>query len=165
MEVLSIRYCRICGSDMAQEEDICVKCGGVQIGRHKKPSTGLLILLLVSGFILVVMLGIVSAISIPRLSAARACDCNAVALRNAAGVKKAAESFFSRNGVYPDTVAQLDFKADEGVSVNLVKTGERSCTLVVAHVDGSGEFVACPGDERIFFRARSHPGDGFVPVR
>lgn len=74
MEVHSICYCRVCGSDMTNEEEICVKCGGVQIARHKKPSPGLLVLLVLSGFILVVLLGIVSAISIPRLSAARTGD-------------------------------------------------------------------------------------------
>lgn len=65
MEVFTIRYCRICGSDMAEEEEICVKCGGVQIARHKQPSPGLLILLVVFGFIVVVLLGVVSAIFIP----------------------------------------------------------------------------------------------------
>jgi len=76
METLSISYCRVCGSDMSPDETICAKCGGVRVLKKKGHSTVLLVILVVCGFIAVVLLGIVSAISIPKLSAIRIYDCN-----------------------------------------------------------------------------------------
>lgn len=72
MKTLSINYCRVCGSDLSPEEEICTKCGGVQFFGKKQTSTVVIVLLVVAGFIAVVLLGFLSAVSIPRLSALRA---------------------------------------------------------------------------------------------
>jgi len=164
MDQLSIHYCRVCGSDVAPEEKICTKCGGVQFFGGRENPHRQLVMLLVGGFIAVVLLGVVSAISIPKLSLARTDDCDAVALRNTVAVKLSLESAFAGNGDYPETIEQLHCAIDKGVSVRLINAGGK-CTIVVLHMDGNREYRASPGQDRIFSRLRNLPGERFAPVR
>lgn len=165
MEGHCIRYCRFCGSDVLVGVEFCPKCGGNQSLRSKEPVTVRLVLLVAAGLFGIILLGIASAVALPRLASGRTRECNAVTYRNMVSAKQAMDSYFLGNGVYPDTVEQLRFKAGEGVSVNLIKTGERMCTLVGVHVNGTKEFATCSGESDIYCRNRTVPGSKFLAVR
>jgi len=165
MEGHCIRYCRICGSDILVSDEFCAKCGGNQTLRSKGSSTSRVVLLVVAGLFGTILLGIVSAVALPRLASGRTKDCNTVAYRNIVSAKQAMDRYFLSTGAYPDTVEQMRFKSDEGVSVNLIKAGDRMCTLVVMHVNGSKEYVACSGESDIYCRNRNVPESQFMAVR
>jgi len=165
MEEHSIRYCRICGSDILVSEEICPKCGGSQTLLRRGPSTVWIIALIAAGFIGIILLGIVSAVVLPWLVSFRANDRDTSAYKNIVTAKKALDSYFVTNGAYPDTLEQLCFKADEGISVNMIKTGDRMCTLIAVHVNGSKEFAACCRVPDIFRRNSNTPESKFLAVR
>jgi type II secretory pathway pseudopilin PulG len=164
MEELSITYCRLCGSDIFVSEEFCPKCGGRQKANRKVPSTGWLVVLVIAGLLGIILLGIVSAVALPRLASCRTRECNMLAYKNVVTAKKALDRYSVSNGAYHDTVEQPSFKADEGVSVNLIKTGETVCTQVVVHVNGSKEFAACSGEPDIFCRNRNSSDSRFLAI-
>jgi len=165
MEGHCIRYCRFCGGDVLVSVEFCPKCGGNQPLRSTGPVNGRLVLLVAAGLFGIILLGIAGAVALPRLASGRTRECNTVTYGNVVSAKQAMDSYFLSTGVYPDTVEQLRFKADEGVSVNLIKTGELMFTLVVVHVNGTKEFAACSGETDIYCRNRTVPGSKFLAVR
>ncbi|MGE0827085.1 MAG: type IV pilin protein [Candidatus Binatia bacterium] len=91
---------------------------------------------LIELLIVVAIIGILSAIAIPRFAEYRAQSVCAGPVADAKNAFIALESYFARNLSY-GTLADTDFRGTEGVSVQIVNT----TPLVVAAIDNSGR---CP---------------------
>lgn len=101
MEGHCLKYCRFCGSDVLVSDEFCPKCGGNQPLRSKEPVPGRLVLLVAAGLIGIILLGIASAVALPRLASGRTRKCNAVTYRNMVSANRPWTAIFSATASTP----------------------------------------------------------------
>jgi len=164
MVSFAFKCCRVCGGDIDLEVDICTLCGSRQRVEKRFGSNGLLIVLAALGFFGIMLLGIMSARAIPQFISIESKNCNAAALESVNSAKSGMEMYYSMNGRYPDTLAQIFFKPEDGVTVTLKISSDKSNVLVGLHERGDKEYLVIPGKAAIYCRDRHRQGARFVPV-
>lgn len=165
MNGFAFKCCRICGGDITTDAQICPLCSSLQQPEIKSCSTRLIIALAGLGFIGITLLGIMSAHAIQHFVSLRINTCNAVALKNIKAAIVGLDKFFAQNGRFPDTLDQILFRADDGVTVTLTETSDsRKYRLVSFHAQGDEEYLAMSGKIRIFYTKRNKPGYGYFVV-
>lgn len=159
MGEFAFKCCRICGGDITIDAQICPLCSSRQQPEKRFCSSGLIIALAGLGFIGIMLLGIMSAHAIQQFVCFRTDTCNAAALKNVKAAKVGLDKYFVRNGRFPDTLDQIFFKPDDGVTVTLIKTADsKSYDLVSFHTQGNKEYLAESENMGIFYRKRNKPG-------
>ncbi len=164
MDEISIHYCRICGSDILQSDEICPRCGSIQSVKRDGLGPGWVILFAMVGFLGIAILGIVSARAIPQLTSGVDNAYDKSALYSISAAKRALDGYIRRNGVCPDSLRQISFRPDEGVSVELLRTGDGACTMIASHRNGQTEYAVSSGGEKIYQRSKTAPESRFVAV-
>jgi hypothetical protein len=155
MAEFASKSCRICGGYITTDAEICPLCCSRQHPEKNFFSTGLIIPLAGLGFFGVMLLGIMSAHAIQHLIHYRTSTCNAAALKNVKAAKGAVDHYIAHNARNPETLEQLNFKPDDGVTVSLTKNSDSSYTLVSFHKQGDEEFLAVSGTNRYFCKKRN----------
>ncbi len=158
------KCCRICGSDITIDAEICPLCSSRQQPGKRLISTGLIIALAALGFFGIMLLGIMSAHAIQQFICFRTTTCNTAALKNLKAAKVGLDQYFARNGRYPETLDQVFFKPDDGVSVTFNKVADKSYRLVSFHKQGDREFLAVSGKMGIYCKKRSRSPFRYVMV-
>jgi hypothetical protein len=158
------KCCRICGSDITIEAEICPLCSSRQQPEKRVISTGLIIALAGFGFFGVMLLGIISAHAIQQFICFRTTTCNAAALNNLKAAKVGLDQYFARNGRYPETLDQIFFKHDDGVSVTFNKVADKTYRLVSFHKQGDREFLAISGKMGMYSKNWSESSFRYVMV-
>lgn len=149
------KCCRICGGEITIDAEICPLCSSRQQPAKRVISTGLIIALAGLGFFGIMLLGIMSAHAIEQFICFRTTTCNAVALKNVKTAKVGLDRYFARNGRYPETLEQIFFEADDGVTVTFNKVADKSYRLVSFHKQGDKVFWAVSGKMRVYCKKRS----------
>jgi predicted nucleic acid-binding Zn ribbon protein len=165
VEDFSYICCRVCGGEIPLDAQTCPLCSSRQQIETRIWSSLMIIALALVGFVGIVFLGILSARAIPEFACFRSNTCNAIALKNIRGAKSGLENYFSRNGRYPDTLGQIMFTPEEGVTVTLSKVSDRNYLLLGRHERGDREYLAVSGKDGIFSREKNQPGLQFVAVK
>ncbi|MDD2337680.1 MAG: hypothetical protein PHD01_14020 [Geobacteraceae bacterium] len=165
MRGFAFKYCRICGGDITTDAQICPLCSSLQQPDKKFCSTRLIIALAGLGFIGITLLGVMSAHAIQQFVSFRTNTCNAAALENIKTAIVGLDQFFAQNGRFPDTLDQILFRPDDGVTVILTETSDRrKYSLVSFHVQGDKEYLAMSGKMGILYTKRNKPGFGYFEV-
>jgi hypothetical protein len=95
----------------------------------------------------------------------RTSTCNALALKNFKAAKGALDHYIARNARYPETLEQLNFKPDDGVTVSIKKDSDNSYTLVSFHKKGDVEFLAVSGTNRYYSKKRNQSFFHIHPIK
>lgn len=154
MGEFAYKYCRICGGDITIDAEICPLCSSRQQPEKRFISTGLIIALACMGFFGIMLLGVMSAHAIQQFICFRTTTCNAAALKNAEAAKVGLDQYFARNDRYPESLDQILFKPDDGVSVTFNKVSDKSYRLASFHKQGDKEFLAVSGITRIYCKKK-----------
>lgn len=154
MGEFTYKNCRICGGDIPIDAEICHLCSSRQQPEKRFFSTGLIIALACMGFFGIMLLGIMSAHAIQQFICFQNTTCNAAALKNAKAAKVGLDQYFARNGRYPETLDQIFFNPDDGVSVTFHKVSDNSYRLDIFHKQGDKEFLSFSGTTRIYCKKK-----------
>lgn len=91
---------------------------------------------LIEMLIVVVIVGILAAIAIPRFGSAKAKAFDAAARSDLRNAVSAQESYYSDNQVYAGDAADLEFTPSENVTVTIESAGAGDYTMIAEHAQG-----------------------------
>lgn len=150
----AFKCCRICGGDIDLNEQTCPLCSSRQQPEKRFCSTGLIIVLALLGFFGIMLLGIMSAQAIQQIITVRTNTCNTTALNTIRSAKIGVAKYFARNNRFPETLDQIYFKPEDGVTLTLNTSADSSYRLVSFHAKGDKEYLAVSGKMEISYKER-----------
>jgi Tfp pilus assembly protein PilE len=120
-------YCQKCGNKLIEGAEVCPNCGARVLGPEGKPvSSGSKTALIVVGvavgcFGLVIVMGILAAIAIPKFAATKEKAYEAAMKADLRNLAVAQQTYFTENKAYASTVAALQsrYRPMAGVTVQI----------------------------------------------
>jgi hypothetical protein len=157
MEAFSFKSCRICGSDIHIDAQVCPLCSSRQQPK-KIYSMGVILTLAVLGFLGILILGVISAHAIQQFISIRTNTSNGLALHDIKTAKMCVNSYIAREGRLPENLAVTSFTPGNEVTVILQKVRDRNFRLRCFHADGDKEYLSDSWDMAIYYKQRKQSG-------